>query len=206
MLGERLWRWYDRAARLDFGGTMLSWIFDWKGWIAGLFAGGGGGMTFVWAAIEGRSPLDVWIVATIISAALAVLVYFLIASSEKFRAASRGAARPGPRTDTQEPRALARNLDDLYAEGVNHRNLLIPSVPGFDWGGHHDVLKEWDDRVLAHLDSDHVPVGSLSSFRTLNRFNPVYVEAPGKSDSQCKMESIWTEKLRRLQAIIDRLG
>ena len=39
---EGFWRWFDRGARADFAGTMLGWVFDWKGWIAGFFAGGGG--------------------------------------------------------------------------------------------------------------------------------------------------------------------
>jgi hypothetical protein len=55
MSGERFWRWYDRGARADFAGTLLGYIFDWKGWIAGVVAGGGGGMTFLKAAIDGRS-------------------------------------------------------------------------------------------------------------------------------------------------------
>jgi len=102
-------------------------------------------------------------------------------------------------------RKLATDLDNLFAEGVDRRNGLIPAVPEFDWDFHHAILKEWDDRVLALLDSDHVPVRLKSSFRTLNLFNGLHTEAPGKSELQCKMESIWTEKLRRLQNIMGEL-
>jgi hypothetical protein len=35
-------------------------------------------MTFLWAAIKGRDPLDVWVYAVLIAAAFAALVYFVI--------------------------------------------------------------------------------------------------------------------------------
>jgi hypothetical protein len=75
---ERFWRWYDRAARLDFAGTVVSYFFDWRGWIATFIGGSGGAVTFLWAAIDGRSPLDVWIAAVIVAAALAVFVWVII--------------------------------------------------------------------------------------------------------------------------------
>jgi hypothetical protein len=54
------WRWYDRGAQADFGGTLLGFFFDWKGWIAAAVGGSGGAITFLKAAIDGHSPLDVW--------------------------------------------------------------------------------------------------------------------------------------------------
>ncbi len=42
-------------------------------------------MTFLKAAIDGRSPLDVWVLAIVVVAALAVLIYFSISALEKFR-------------------------------------------------------------------------------------------------------------------------
>jgi len=81
------WRWYDRAARADFAGTLLGYVFDWKGWITGTL---GSVVTFSWAAIDGRSPLDVWVLTVVVMAALTVGVNFLIPIIEKIK---------GPRTD-----------------------------------------------------------------------------------------------------------
>ncbi len=75
MRTDWFWRWYDRAHRLDFAWNMLAHIFDLRLLLPGLVGGGG---TFLWAAIEGRSPLDVWIVAVLVAAALAVLASFIL--------------------------------------------------------------------------------------------------------------------------------
>jgi len=77
------WRWYDRASRADFGGTLLGFIFDWKGWISAAIGGGGGVVTFIKAAVDGRSPLDVWVLALVVIAALMVIVYLAISILEK---------------------------------------------------------------------------------------------------------------------------
>jgi hypothetical protein len=79
------WRWYDRASRVDFSGTLLDFVFDWKGWISATIAGSGGAVTFLKAAIDGRSPLDVWVVAVVVAAALVILVYYSISIWEKWR-------------------------------------------------------------------------------------------------------------------------
>jgi hypothetical protein len=92
MSGDRFWHWFDRAARADFGGNILGLFFDWRNWLWGLVPGGGG-MTFLWAAIEGRSPLDVWIAAVLVMAGLAVAVYILIIILEKIKASSPAVAR-----------------------------------------------------------------------------------------------------------------
>lgn len=68
----RFWIWVDRLARADFLGTLVSFIFDWKTWLFGSV--GGGGLTFIWAAIAGRDPLDVWIFALIAAACFAILI------------------------------------------------------------------------------------------------------------------------------------
>ena len=82
---ERFWRQYDRAARVDFGGTLLGLVFDWKAWLSAAVGGGGGAMTFLTAAIQDRSPLDVWIFAIVSSAALMAAVYFAISILEKWK-------------------------------------------------------------------------------------------------------------------------
>jgi hypothetical protein len=71
MAWDRIWRWYDRAGRLDFAGTMLGWVFDWKTW---LFSAMGGGATLLWAAIDGRSSLDVWLLALMAAACMIIII------------------------------------------------------------------------------------------------------------------------------------
>ena len=82
---ERFWRGYDWVARADLA---IGWIFDWRKWLWTLVPGGGG-MTWLWSAIEGRTPLQVWIDAAVVTAALAVIVYFAISILEKIRSASK---------------------------------------------------------------------------------------------------------------------
>ena len=79
------WKWYDRGARVDFAGTLLGFIFDWKGWISGISGGLGGGMTYLWAAIANRDPLDVTVLALVVAACLILIVYFGISLLEKFK-------------------------------------------------------------------------------------------------------------------------
>ena len=69
------WRWYDRASRVDFAGTLFSLIFDWKSWAIGA---AGGAMTFLWAAIAGRDPLDVWALAVVVAAGLMVIAWVVL--------------------------------------------------------------------------------------------------------------------------------
>lgn len=101
---------------------------------------------------------------------------------------------------------VARQLDDLYAEGVGERNRVMPTIPHFARDKDNEVFTEWDNKVLALLDSDYVTVAEKSSFRTLNLFNPVSAIDADKSSDQHHMEAMWTEKLRRLKTIIDRVG
>jgi hypothetical protein len=124
------------SARADFGGTLLGFVFDWKGWIAATVGGSGGAMTFLKAAIDGRSPLDVWVFALVVVAALVAIVYFSISILEKYK-----------KSETADSRAVAsasnefagdipdvRVADDtvvlrLFSE--NHeRDKLIPLLEG----------------------------------------------------------------------------
>jgi hypothetical protein len=77
------WRWYDRGARVDLFDRIFSFFFDWRTWIAGFIGSGGGTMTFIWAAVDGWSPLVVWVFAIVVTAALATLVYFSIGIAER---------------------------------------------------------------------------------------------------------------------------
>jgi hypothetical protein len=80
------WRWYDRGARLDFAGTLLGFIFDWRTWLAGILSGGG--MTFLWAAIEGWSPLQVFLMAIFASACFVVIIAGVVAAVRTMRSAA----------------------------------------------------------------------------------------------------------------------
>src|SRR5437016_5538624 len=129
MPSRRFWRWYDRGSRLDFAGSLLGYVFDWKTWIVGLFAGGGGAATFLWAAIDGRSPLDVWVVAVVVAAALATFVYFVISILEKLgkREAASSKALAAPTAFEGVPDV--RVADDLIAWRLfdsSERDKLFP--------------------------------------------------------------------------------
>jgi len=105
-----------------------------------------------------------------------------------------------------EKKLVARQLDDLFAEGVGERNRLMPTIPNFDRDRENDIFTTWDNRVLVLLDSDYVTIAEKSSFRTLNMFNPVAAVDANKSSEQYHVEAMWTEKLKRLKPIIDRVG
>jgi hypothetical protein len=71
------WKWFDRGARVDFAFTLARYLPAF--WVA--LVGGVG--TFVSAAIVGRSPLDVWVMAAVVAASFAVVVFIVIAIFEK---------------------------------------------------------------------------------------------------------------------------
>jgi hypothetical protein len=81
-----VWRWFDRGARVDFVGTLLGLIFDWRTWLAGIFSGGG--MTFLWAAIEGWSPLQVYLMAIFASACFVIIIAGVVAAVKTIRRAA----------------------------------------------------------------------------------------------------------------------
>jgi hypothetical protein len=130
MPNDAFWRWYDRGARADFGGTLLSFVFDWKGWIATTVGGSGGAIAFLKAAIDGRSPLDVWIFALLVVAALVTIVYLSISILEK---KSKTVA---PQAAASAPNEFANDVPDIkiaddYAawrlfETPKERDKLIP--------------------------------------------------------------------------------
>jgi hypothetical protein len=99
----------------------------------------------------------------------------------------------------------AKAIADLYAEGVANRNRLRSPFPNFDEQRERDLLDEWGAVVLERLTEVGVKIGPRSNFRTLNLYNAVFQNAPGKTPSQNHLESMWTEKLRRLREIIDSL-
>jgi len=93
-------------------------------------------------------------------------------------------------------------LDDLYAEGVGSRNRLVPPISDYDDQIERANLDQWGDRVLQRLRDAGVGIASRSNFRTLNKYEPEFHAIAGKKNSQNHVESMWNEKLNRLQFII----
>jgi hypothetical protein len=80
------WKWYDRAARADFFGNLVGLFFDWRAWLLAAIGGGSGGvMTFFWSAVDGRSPLDVWLMSLIAAACIAIIIIAVMAIVLAFR-------------------------------------------------------------------------------------------------------------------------
>jgi hypothetical protein len=98
---------FDWLTRGDF---VVSFFFDWRTWLWALVPSGGG-MTFLWAAIGGRSPLDVWIAATIVMAALAAFVYFVISSVNKIQAGRSGGTSKAEEAATPDTWAERETLE-----------------------------------------------------------------------------------------------
>jgi hypothetical protein len=121
------WRWYDRGARTDFAGTLLGYVFDWKGYITATLGGSGGAATFLKAAIDGRSPLDVWVLAVEVAASLAAFVYFMILVGEKLKKPK--IVDKGSHVAPIEGAPDARVADDLIVWGLfesSDRDKLFP--------------------------------------------------------------------------------
>jgi len=92
-------------------------------------------------------------------------------------------------------------LDDFFAEGVAHRNRLIPVIQNFDHRNEISIQQEWDADVLQIL--RHISLKARSKFRTLNLYDGKFHMAEGKDARQLHIESVWNEKLDRLRSIID---
>jgi hypothetical protein len=107
---EKFWRWYDRVARLDFAGNLLSAVFDWKTWIWGLVPGGGA-VTFFWAAVANRSALDVWVLTFIVMASIAAAIHYGLLVIDRFR----GAKAEAPIHSLPAEKSDFPNLEDYFA-------------------------------------------------------------------------------------------
>jgi hypothetical protein len=102
--------------------------------------------------------------------------------------------------------AVAKVLDDLYAEGVGHRNELILAIENFDHELERQKLIDWSNRVIAKSDDEYVAMREKSDFRTLNLFEPIFHSSKGKTRQQQDLEAMWTEKLARLKVIVRKVG
>ena len=94
-------------------------------------------------------------------------------------------------------------LDDLYAEGVGHRNRLIQPLLDYDDAAERTNLEEWGERVLKRSREAGVRISARSAFRTLNLFTPQFHKVAGKMDAQSHVEAMWNEKLSRRSHVGD---
>jgi|SRR5713101_1340778 len=174
MAFERFWRWYDRASRADFGGTLLGFVFDWKAWISAAVGGGGGAVTFLKAAIDGRSPLDVWVLALVVVASLIAIVYFAISILEKSKKSRQegNSARDivgdsatitapvRPPTDQSFPFGLHISNIWIQRPYLAERSVIHINLDGFNGTGEDIFLKSIEGQIAIRTESLK-PVGKL---------------------------------------------
>jgi hypothetical protein len=101
---------------------------------------------------------------------------------------------------------VARALDEYFATGVKERNRLLNAVAGFNYAVERERLVDWSNRTLEAMESEFVMLAERSTFRTLDRFTPEPMGTGAISEPQLHIQTMWTEKLKRLRAIIDRMG
>jgi hypothetical protein len=115
----------DWTTRTDF---IVSFIFDWRKWLWGLVPSGGG-VTFLWAAVEGRSPLDVWLAAVGVMAGLAFVVFVALKVIETRRNKAPAIARPEAEKPSEKPLILPKSLKELFDSDFPHLGKKMRLVP-----------------------------------------------------------------------------
>lgn len=213
IMWQRFIEFIDWAARVHFVGVVL-WAF------------GGWAVTFFTTSVNGWDASAIWIASVVAGACCA----FIFIAFKLHRFESPGGLKTDERVvgdimsdwqagkwkpvypPLEEPRlaparlSLARALDNLNAEGVGHRNALIPAIKTFNYETERQKLIDWDKRVLDQLDDQFVAMREKSAFRTLDRFQPEFSPAEGKGPEQKHLEAMWNEKLNRLKVIIRKVG
>jgi hypothetical protein len=179
MAWDRFWRWYDRGARVDLADRVFSFFFDWRGWLATTIGGSGGAVTFLAGALSGRSPLDVWVLAVVVAAALAAFVYFSIGIIERLRGGRRPAISKGQGAALAAAAPSQSSESDLKIIFNEHDPRCIRNEPGF-YGNirrrHYSVglynasnTKSIDDIVLRALESHFVLVAISPEHMPIHR-------------------------------------
>ncbi|MDP1864889.1 MAG: hypothetical protein Q8L13_00925 [Bradyrhizobium sp.] len=186
------WKWYDRASRVDFAGTILGWIFDWKGWVVAIVGGSGGGVTFLTAAIRGRDPLDVWVLALVVAAALMFIVWVIILLLEKRRRPNEA-----PVLDTNEGTRVSAPIEpDLNAaDGFNavmqrsqrvHDLARTPEQLRPGWYESHMSEPEWiQGRIKEQIDQeihDALRLGKIIAWGRIKHDHPLRPIEPKEWD------------------------
>lgn len=107
----------------------------------------------------------------------------------------------------EEPKAAhVDELIEFFEEGVRARNRLIRATTDFHFEEERAHLVEWSDRVVAQMEPGVVNAAERSRFKTLGDFIASPMGSEPMTEGQMKIQTMWTEKLRRLRAIIDRIG
>jgi hypothetical protein len=104
------------------------------------------------------------------------------------------------------PSNTAQALDALFAIGVRGRNRLIPPIRDFDYASERQKLIEWSDLVVEQMGNKFIKPSERSRFRTLDTYDPEPMRRGPITEGQMQVQTIWTEKLKRLRAVIDRIG
>jgi hypothetical protein len=133
------WRWFDRGSRMDFGGTVLAFLWDWKTWAAALVPGGV--VTFLWAAIKDRDPLDVWLMAIIATAGWIIIIAGVSAVISRIR---RGIVDLEIVYDQTDGRFVRPQNDHIrYYVGLRilcHRSVDFPNIRALEGPFANEVL------------------------------------------------------------------
>lgn len=147
----------DWAARFDFVGNLVGHFFDWKTWVA---AAAGGAVTFLWAAIKGRDPFDVWLAAVVVAAALAVIANATISI---FQQAAKRKKEVPPRSSSatlvdDKSRELS-GLTNALLERAGSYSFRLPLAPNDPFIKQYNELKNsvhpiWTDRPTNQLRRD----------------------------------------------------
>lgn len=101
---------------------------------------------------------------------------------------------------------IARVLGDFVESGVRERNKLNRPLDVFDYEAERQELVEWSDRVVEKLEAEFVTAGERSRFKTLDKYESEPMGSGNISPQQIHIQTMWTEKIKRLRAIIDRIG
>lgn len=120
---------------------------------------------------------------------------------------AQGAPETMPSIAARESKAdLAKALHEFVHSAVIERNRLIPPFPQFDYDSERKLLVAWSDTVVDRLDNEFVTVGERSRFEILGEYEPEPMNRVPIDDRQLQIQTMWTEKLKRLRRIIDGLG
>lgn len=106
----------------------------------------------------------------------------------------------------QNKAQLAKVLQEFFEIGVKERNRLVPVIADFDCETERQRLVKWSDRVVEIMDSEFISFSERSWFKILDNYQPRPLGKEPISEAQMKIQTMWTEKLSRLRAIIDRIG
>jgi len=102
---------------------------------------------------------------------------------------------------------LAKNLDDLYAEGVVVRNALRSRGENLldyeEFYNDRAALLAWIRKAEDYLDNDMLPKAELAHFRHLENGGMSFDVEIDQQSSYTVM--VWDERLKRLRGIINRI-